>query len=60
MVFNIDKYGSRLALITDEGERLTYDELASRVAKRASAFERGVLRFCLCRNDVASVVEYRG
>ncbi len=58
MIFNIDKYGSRIAIIADNGTQITYDELALRVAQRAAELERGVLRFCLCRNDVASVVEY--
>ena len=58
MIFNIDTYGSRIAIIADDGTRLTYDELASRVAQRAAELERGVLRFCLCKNDIASVVEY--
>lgn len=58
MIFDIDIYGSRTAIIADEGERLTYEELASRVAQRAADLERGVLQFCLCRNDVESVVEY--
>ena len=65
MIFNLDKYGSRLALITDDGERLTYDELAecvrqrlSIVDSRFSIIEKEVLHFCLCKNDIASVVEY--
>ena len=58
MIFDLEKFSSRLALITDDGERLTYNELALRVAQRAAELERGVLRFCLCKNDVASVVEY--
>ena len=58
MIFDLDKYGSQVALIADDGERLTYDELSSRVLQRATDLECGVFRFCLCRNDVKSVVEY--
>ena len=58
MIFDIDKYSINVAIITDAGERLTYAELASHVAQRAVELERGVLRFCLCKNDIASVVEY--
>ena len=58
MIFDIDKYCANTAIITDSGEQLTYAELAARVAQRVAELERGVLRFCLCRNDVASVVEY--
>ena len=58
MIFGIDKYGSRLAVISDTGERLTYGELAERVVARAKELQRGVLHFCLCRNSVESIVEY--
>lgn len=58
MIFNIDTYGSRMALITDDGAQLTYAELTERVEQRAKELERGVLQFCLCKNDVATIVEY--
>lgn len=58
MIFNIDKYGSRLAIIADDGTRLTYDELAERVAARAKELQRGILQFCLCQNTIESIVEY--
>ena len=58
MIFGIDTYSSRLAIIADDGIRLTYGELAERVAVRAKELQKGVLQFCLCRNDIASIVEY--
>ena len=58
MFFKIGTYGSRTAIITDDGTQLTYVELAERVAQRAQELESGVLQFCLCKNDIASVVEY--
>lgn len=58
MVFGIDTYGSRLAVIADDGTRLTYCELAERVAARAKELQRGVLQFCLCTNTIDSIVEY--
>lgn len=58
MIFDLEKYSTNVAIITDAGEQLTYAELASRVAQRAAELERGVLLFCLSKNDVASVVEY--
>lgn len=58
MIFNIDKYSANTAIIADDGTRLSYGELAERVAARAKELQRGVLQFCLCRNDVASIVEY--
>ena len=65
MIFDIDKYSANTAIITDTGEQLTYAELASRVKERLSIIdkglskiEKGILHFCLCRNDVTSVVGY--
>ena len=58
MVFNIDKYGSRLAIIADDGRRLTYAELGGLVSDRAKSLQRGVLQFCLCKNTIESIVEY--
>ena len=58
MIFNIDTYGSRLAIIADDGRRLTYAELGELVAQRANTLQRGVLQFCLCKNTIESIVEY--
>lgn len=58
MIFGIDTYSSRLAIIADDGTRMTYGELAERVAARAKELQEGILQFCLCRNDIASIVEY--
>lgn len=58
MRFDLSTYYSRLAIIADDGIRLTYAELAERVAARAKELQRGILQFCLCRNDIASIVEY--
>ena len=58
MIFNIDTYGSRLAIIADDGRRLTYAELGELVGQRAKSLQRGVLQFCLCKNTIESIVEY--
>ena len=58
MIFNIDTYKDKIAIISDTGERLTYSELMERVSTRAKELERGVLQFCMCRNTVDSIVEY--
>ena len=58
MLFGIDKYGLQVAIITDDGRRLTYAELAELVQERAKSLQRGVLQFCMCRNTVDSIVEY--
>ena len=58
MIFDLEKYQEHLAIIADDGARLTYGELAERVVTRAKELQKGVLQFCLCRNDIASIVEY--
>ena len=58
MIFGIDTYKERIAIIADDGTRLTYDELAERVVARAKELRRGVLQFCLCKNSIESIVEY--
>ena len=58
MIFDIDTYGSRLAIIADDGRRLTYAELGDLVATKAKSLQRGVLQFCLCKNTIESIVEY--
>lgn len=64
MVFDIDTYGSHLAIIADDGRRLTYAELEEAVKERLSivdsreSIKRGILHFCLCKNTIESIVEY--
>lgn len=58
MIFGIDTYKDKIAIIRDTGERLTYSELMERVSTRAKELDRGVLHFCLCKNTIESVVEY--
>lgn len=58
MVFGIEKYGQQLAIIADDGRKLTYAELGELVGQRAKSLQRGVLQFCLCKNTIESIVEY--
>lgn len=51
-------YHSRIAIIADDGTHLTYRELADRVHSKAQSLQKGVLQFCLCRNDIDSIVFY--
>lgn len=58
MIFDLEKHQDRLAIIADDGRRLTYAQLGDLVAQRAKALQRGVLQFCLCKNTIESIVEY--
>lgn len=58
MFFDIETYYSRLAIIADDGTRMTYGELYDCVRTKARLLQRGILQFCLCRNDIDSIVFY--
>lgn len=58
MIFDVDKYGQQLAIIADDGRRLTYAELGELVAAKTKSLQRGVLQFCMCKNTIESIVEY--
>ena len=58
MIFGIETYKEQIAIIADDGTRLTYCGLAERVAARAKELQKSVLQFCLCRNSIESIIEY--
>lgn len=57
-MFNLDKYQSNIAIITDKDERLTYSELNAEAEKFADAVPQNGLMFCLCENRLGSLVGY--
>lgn len=58
MIFGLEKHQECLAIIADDGRRLTYAQLGGLVSERAKSLQRGVLQFCMCKNTVDSIVEY--
>ncbi len=58
MIFDLENHQERLAIIADDGRRLTYTELGELVSVRSHSLQRGVLQFCLCKNTIESIVEY--
>lgn len=58
MIFDLEKYQESLAIIADDGRRLTYAELGELVSERSHSLQRGILHFCLCKNSIESIVEY--
>ena len=58
MIFGLEKYQERLAIIADDGRRLTYAELGELVSERSHSLQRGILHFCMCKNTIESIVEY--
>lgn len=57
-MFNLDKYGDQIAVVTDRGERLSYKELVVETAGFAGAITGKSLVFCLCENRLGSLVGY--
>ena len=57
-MFNLDKYKLNTAVITDKGERLSYEELAAEAKRLADAMPQKGLLFCLCENRIGSLVGY--
>lgn len=58
-MFNLENHRFNIAVITDRGERLSYEELAAAAKTFAEAVpqKRGLL-FCLCENRIGSLVGY--
>jgi len=58
-MFNLDKYKQNIAVITDKGERLSYEELIAVTDSFANAVpQKKALLFCLCENRIGSLVGY--
>jgi len=53
-IFNLSKYGNRIAFFSDKGEKLTYAELD---AKTRITVPRGLV-FCMCSNTLQSLIGY--
>ena len=57
-MFDLIRYKTNTAVITDKGERLTYEELAVEAKTFADAVTQRGLLFCLCENKLGSFVGY--
>lgn len=58
-MFDLEKYKCNIAVITDKGERLSYEDLAAAANKFANAVsQNNGLLFCLCENRIGSLVGY--
>ena len=57
-MFDLGRYKLNIAIITDKGERISYEELAVAAKTFADAIPRKGLLFCLCENRIGSLVGY--
>lgn len=53
-----NKYKDNTAVITDDGQKLTYAELGVMVDAKATTLQARKLQFCLCENNLESLVFY--
>lgn len=57
-MWDLGKYANNIAVIDDNGERLTYGALAECGNTLADKIARRCLVFCLCRNSIGALVGY--
>jgi len=59
-MWNLDKYGQNTAVITENGQRITYSEFNSCCIDLTNNIPSRCLVFNLCRNEIGSLVGYVG
>ena len=57
-MFDLHRYKNNTAVITDKGERLRYEELATTAKTFAQSIPQKGLLFCLCENRIGSFLGY--
>jgi acyl-CoA synthetase (AMP-forming)/AMP-acid ligase II len=57
-LFDFSGFLSNTALVTDQGETLTYGQLQEKADLVKQYLQKGKLAFCLCSNTVASILGY--
>lgn len=57
-IWNLEQYGDKVALRDEYGNSVTYGALDSEAKALAERIGRRCLVFCLCRNEIGSVLGY--
>ena len=57
-LFNFSDFLSNIAIKSDKGEEMTYEQLQNDANKIKNSLNQGRLAFCLCSNTIASIVGY--
>ena len=59
-MWNLSSYKNNIAIITENGEKVTYAKLSQACAELAANIPSRSLVFSLCRNEIGSLVGYVG
>ena len=59
-MWNLDKYKNNIAIIKEDGERISYEKLSFYCTELTSKIKSRCLVFNLCRNELGSLVGYVG
>ena len=59
-IWDLGQFGASIAIIDENGVRVTYDLLNSEAGILAEKAGRRCLAFSLCRNEIGSVLGYVG
>jgi acyl-coenzyme A synthetase/AMP-(fatty) acid ligase len=54
----LEKFRGRTAVVTDEGREVSYEQLIELSGEVASLLNTGSIAFCLCSNEIGSLVGY--
>lgn len=58
MLFNFDRYSNNIAVISDRNEQLSYNNICDFVSKSSLLLQPRSLAFCLCNNEIGSLLAY--
>ena len=59
-IWDLEQYQGKIAIIDENGNSLTYDMLIAESATLAKQIGKRCLIFCLCRNEIGSIIGYVG
>ena len=60
MMWKLNKFKNNTAVITESGQKITYEELDAHCQSLTDKIGRRCLVFNLCRNETASLAGYTG
>ena len=57
-IWNLEQFENNVAIIDEYGNKLSYSHLQSKSDEIARAIDQRCMVFCLCRNEIGSVLGY--